>query len=108
VTTTIVLAAPAGIDGAGRLRASAPRCAAPSPRPAGSWGSGLPSASLLGADRRMTGGALPAVAVAVPGVEQAVAHRRIAALAGTGLVQPFATTNPYSTLGDHPPGRPRS
>jgi hypothetical protein len=102
VTTTIVLAAPAGIDGAGRLRASAPRCAAPSPRPAGSWGSGLPSATLLGADRRVMGGALPAVAV--PGV----AHRRTAALAGTGLIQPFATTNPYSTLGDHPPGRPRS
>ena len=105
--TTIVLDAPAGIDGAGRLRASAPTCGAPRPRPAGSWGSGLSSAALLGADRRVRGGAMPAVAV--PGAEQsAVAHRRTAALVGTGLIQPFATTNPYSTLGDHPPGRPRS
>lgn len=67
--------------------------------PAGIDGSGrvrVPAqrwASLLTGELLAAGGAMRPVADAVP-----------AGHTGT----PFGTTNPYSTLGNHSPGRPRS
>jgi hypothetical protein len=98
--STLVFDAPAGIGGPGRVRASAHGCGTLLPsalrRATSMRGTGLPwSALLIGADRTATGGALP-VAVAGRITEQPVA------------LQPFATTHPYSTLGNHSPGRPQS
>jgi hypothetical protein len=92
----VVCDAPAGIDGSGRTRVS-----------------GLPWAPLLPAAVAVTGGAMPAAAgvrgvqhqpVVVPAVVTAAELRVTKATAGT----PFGTTNSYSTLGNHSPGRPLS
>ena len=98
--STLVFDAPAGSGGPGRVRASAHGCVAVLPAAVELRGTGLPWSALLGADRKATGGAMT-VGVAVRGTEQPLTHPTVA-------IQPFATTNPYSTLGDHPPGRPLS
>jgi hypothetical protein len=80
---TLVCSAPAGIDGSGRVRVPAQR-----------W------ASLLTAGVPAAGGAMRQQAVAVSSLVEAVE----AVPTGT----PFGTTTPYSTLGNHSPGRPQS
>ena len=75
-----ICGAPAGNDGSGRVRVPAKR-----------W------ASLLTAGVPAAGGAMRQQAVSVVAAVEAVP---------TGT--PFGTTTPYSTLGNHSPGRPQS
>jgi hypothetical protein len=82
--STLVCGAPAGIDGSGRVRVPAER-----------W------ATVLTADVAAAGGAMRADAVVALGVAVSAAQ---AGHTGT----PFGTTTPYSTLGNHSPGRPQS
>jgi hypothetical protein len=92
---TFVCAAPAGIDGSGRVRVPV-----------------LPSASLLTSDAGATGGAMR---TGTRGIEQpAVLAPRGAQPFGASTqpfgtsTKPFGTTNAYTTLGIHSPGRPQS
>jgi hypothetical protein len=97
--STLVVHAPAGSGGPGRVRASVHGCVAVPPA-VELRGTGLPWSALLGADQEAGGGAMP-VGVAVRGTERLTRRN--------GAIAPFGTTtNPYSTLGDHPPGRPLS
>jgi hypothetical protein len=81
--STLVCGAPAGIDGSGRIRVPAQR-----------W------ASLLTAGVPAAGGAMRQDVVPAAEAVQPVQ----AVPTGT----PFGTTTPYSTLGNHSPGRPQS
>ena len=81
--STLVCSAPAGIDGSGRVRVPTQR-----------W------ASLLTAGVPAAGGAMRQEAGSVVGACSVVE----AVPTGT----PFGTTTPYSTLGNHSPGRPQS
>jgi hypothetical protein len=103
--STLVLDAPTGSAGAGcvgasgRLRGTAAPWAALRDRSAVATGGAMPAGS------RLVGAAAPSVvltreiAVGVHGTEPVPAVRPI---------QLFATTHPYSTLGNHSPGRPQS
>ena len=78
--STLVCGAPAGIDGSGRVRVPTQR-----------W------ASLLTAGVPAAGGAMRQEAGSV-----------VEALEAVPTGTPFGTTTPYSTLGNHSPGRPQS
>ena len=79
---TVVCAAPAGIDGSGRVRVPVLPWATGGAMTTGTGvcGTDLPSVVLIGA----------------VAAQQPVA------------CESFATTTPYSTLGNHSPGRPQS
>ena len=85
---TFVCAAPAGIDGSGRVRVPV-----------------LPWASLLTSDAGVTGGAMH---TGTRGNEQRAALAPRGAQPFGTSAQPFGTTNAYTTLGIHSPGRPQS
>ena len=102
--STPVFDAPAGSGGAGRVGTSGRL-----------RGTALPWAALLAGDAVVTGGAMPA-ATGVLGADapSVVLTGAIAGVRGHEVAQAvrptqlFATTNPYSTLGIHSPGRPQS
>ena len=104
MTSTPVFDAPAGSGGAGRVGTS---CRL--------RGTALPWAALLAGDAVVTGGAMPAgTGVLGADTPSVVPTGEIAGVRGHHFVQAvrpiqlFATTNPYSTLGIHSPGRPQS
>jgi hypothetical protein len=105
----IVLDAPAGIDGSGRVRTSGSPCATVLPPASGPrahvHGTGLPWVFLLSPDAAATGGAMP-TGTAVPTIQQPAVLPT--AIAGLRVTEPLGTTSAYSTLGNHSPGRPRS